>query len=44
MKELSDQQKILKLLNGEKIGLTLTSAFQLIPGHSITGIILSDLY
>ncbi len=40
-KELSDQQKILNLLNGQKIGLTLTTAFQLIPEHSITGIVIT---
>lgn len=37
--DISDQQKIVMLLQAGKIGLSLTSSFQLVPEHSITGII-----
>jgi cobalamin-dependent methionine synthase I len=35
--KIEDQEKLLSLLDGEKLGITLTSSFQLIPEHSITG-------
>lgn len=37
--DISDQQKIVTLLQAGKIGLSLTTSFQLIPEHSITGIV-----
>jgi len=36
-KEISDQKELLETLDGEKLGITLTSSFQLVPEHSITG-------
>jgi len=35
--EISDQEKLLKILDGKNLGITLTSSFQLIPEYSITG-------
>lgn len=35
--EIEDQRKLLSLLDGEKLGITLTSSYQLVPEHSITG-------
>ena len=35
--EISDQEKLLKILDGKNLGITLTSSFQLIPEHSVTG-------
>jgi len=35
--EITDQEKLLKILEGKNLGITLTSSFQLIPEHSITG-------
>jgi 5-methyltetrahydrofolate--homocysteine methyltransferase len=38
--QLEDQEKILELLNGEKIGVSLTETFQLVPELTTTAIIL----
>jgi len=35
--QIEDQKKLLSLLNGENLGITLTSSYQLVPEHSITG-------
>jgi hypothetical protein len=40
-KNISDQQIVLHHLKAEKIGISLTSAFQLVPEHSITGMVIS---
>jgi len=37
--EISDQQKLLEILGAENIGIALTTSFQLVPEHSITGIV-----
>lgn len=37
--DISDQQKLLDILTAQNIGITLTSSSQLVPEHSITGII-----
>lgn len=37
--DISDQQKLLDILTAQNIGITLTTSFQLVPEHSITGII-----
>jgi len=39
-KNISDQQIVLEHLKADKIGISLTSAFQLVPEHSITGMII----
>ena len=37
--DISDQQKMMTLLEAEKIGLGITTSYQLVPEHSITGIV-----
>lgn len=37
--DITDQEKLLKMLDGQKIGITLTEAYQLVPEHSITGMV-----
>lgn len=40
--EISDQEKLLKMLDASKIGITLTDAYQLVPEHSITGMVVEN--
>jgi hypothetical protein len=40
--DITDQEKLLKMLNAEKIGITLTEAYQLVPEHSITGMVVEN--
>jgi cobalamin-dependent methionine synthase I len=37
--DITDQEKLLKMLDAQKIGITLTEAYQLVPEHSITGMV-----
>ncbi len=42
--ELSEQKKILTLLNGEKIGVNVSETFQLIPEQSITAMVVHNKF
>jgi len=40
--DITDQEKLLKMLTAEKIGISLTEAYQLVPEHSITGMVVEN--
>ena len=40
--DITDQGELLKILDAGKIGITLTEAYQLVPEHSITGMVVEN--